>query len=91
MKARPCFNCGQTGHVKAYCPKLNKTAAAGMVESVDFGCVEVVLKDGHKPARPLCSGEWSQPRKPARATRRPLPSQVTMGDYLRPSVFVKAA
>ena len=64
--------------------------AAIMDGSVSFGRVEVVKRPEERlVAHP--HDAWLQPRKPVKAARRPEPTAVTMGDYLRPSAFVRAA
>ena len=72
--------------MKAQCPRLNKPVNAASLDApVSFGCVEVVSK---------ASKEWAHPKRAMRSpgtSARPLPSQVTVGDYLKPSVFVRAA
>ena len=89
-KQRPCFGCGQIGHVKAQCPKnANKPVNTAVVH---FGRVEVakkedVVKRPGDPVTTLSSAQWTTPRKTARP--KPTPKTATLGDFLGGSVFTK--
>ena len=73
--------------MKAQCPKNKPVNAA----TVHFGCIEAERSD---PAQRMSQeGRWARPKRPVRlptTPTRPMPSKNVLGDYLKPSVFVRA-
>jgi len=79
--------------MKAQCPTLKKQVSAAVVDTtVNFGRVEVIQRKelAHVGNHNVASEDgWSRPRKAA--SSRPMPTATTIGDYMKPSVFTKAA
>ncbi len=76
---RPCWNCGEPGHVSSKCPaKSVRAIEDGTVAHMeDLKAFFMVDDDGHQEVR----------GKKARGTTRPMPTTRTLGDYLSKSTF----